>query len=287
VCLLGRGPDEILAEALIPTADPVATLARINSVIDDWTRQSGEPAAIGVASFGPLDLRPDSRTFGYITSGAKRGWRGIDVAGTIARERGLPVAVNTDVNAAVLAESRWGPARGLSDLAYVTVGTGVGVGLLVGGRLAGGCTHPELGHIRIARLAGDTWPGICPYHGDCVEGLASGPAIAARASKLGEAVPEDSPIWEPVAHALAQLAHTLVLATAPRRILLGGGVMEGQHHLFRRIRSFLAKSLNGYLDLDNLTGGLDQYLLPSGLGGRVGPLGSLALAQDAARSALS
>jgi len=281
-CLLGRGPDDILAEAMVPTAAPAATLARISSVLERWRAEHAGIAAIGVASFGPLDLRQASRTFGHITAAAKRGWAGIDVAGVIGTRQGLPLGLNTDVNAALLAEGRWGAGVGFKDLAYVTVGTGVGVGLLVGGRLAVGCSHPELGHIRVPRVTGDTWPGICSYHGDCLEGIASGPAISARAGMPAEALPSDSPIWELVAHALAQLTQTILLSTAPGRILIGGGVAQGRPELLSRVRHLMAASLNGYLDLEDLTGGIHQYVQPPGLGRRAGPLGALALGLDAA-----
>jgi fructokinase len=185
------------------------------------------------------------------------------------------------VNGAALAEGRWGGARGLKDYAYITVGTGVGVGLIVAGHPVFGCNHTELGHIRSARLAGDQWPGICQFHGDCIEGLASGPAIGARAGMPASRIPTDSPIWVPVAHALAQLLHTMLLATAPRRILMGGGVIESRPELIPQVRALFASSVNGYLDLQDLTGDIDEYVVPPGLGSQAGPLGSLALAADA------
>src|SRR5882757_3274407 len=222
VCIIGTGPDDVRDQVTIPTAERNSTLERINSVLDGWRTAHGPIEAMGLASFGPLDLRPQSRTFGHITSTVKPGWEGTDVIGRLGGHRGIPVTINTDVNGAALAEGRWGAARGLKDYAYITVGTGVGVGLIVGGSPVFGCNHTELGHIRIVRLPGDRWPGICRFHGDCVEGLASGPAIAARAGIPGDQIPSASPIWEPVAHTLAQLLNTLLLATAPRRILIGG-----------------------------------------------------------------
>jgi fructokinase len=237
--------------------------------------------ALGLASFGPLDLRPGSRTYGHVTSNVKPGWGGTDILGQIGTHRGVPVGFNTDVNGAAVAEGRWGAARGLDNFAYITVGPGVGVGLVVCGRPVFGCNHTELGHIRIARRSGDDWPGACAFHGDCVEGLASGPAIAARAGMPGDLVPADSPVWQTVAHALAQLLQSLLLSTAPRRILIGGGVIERRPALLVSIRRLFIESLNGYLDLEEVTGGLDRYLVPPGLGPLAGPLGSLALAADA------
>jgi fructokinase len=281
VCIIGSGPDDVRDQITIPTAERNSTLERINAVLDGWRAAHGPIEALGLASFGPLDLRPQSRTFGHITSTVKPGWEGTDVIGRLGGHRGIPVAINTDVNGAALAEGRWGAAQGLKDFAYITVGTGVGVGLIVDGRPVFGCNHTELGHIRIARLAADTWPGICQFHGDCVEGLASGPAIGARAGLPGSRVPADSPVWEPVTHALGQLLHTILLATAPKRILMGGGVVERRPELLAQVRAQFVRSLNGYLDLEDLTGGVDRYVVPPGLGALAGPLGSLALAADA------
>jgi fructokinase len=281
VCIIGSGPEDVRDHVSIPTGERDSTLARINSVLDGWQATHGPIQALGLASFGPLELRPDSRRFGHITSTVKPGWEGTDVIGRLGTHRGIPIKINTDVNGAALAEGRWGAARGLDDFAYITVGTGIGVGLIVNGRPVFGCNHTELGHIRLARLAGDTWPGICQFHGDCIEGLASGPAIGARAGMPGSQVPADSPVWGPVTHALGQLLNTLFLTSAPKRILMGGGVVERRPELLAQIRERLVASLNGYLDLEDLTGGVDRYVLPPGLGALAGPLGSLALAADA------
>jgi fructokinase len=281
VCILGTGPNDIREQVSVRTAERDATIAQINAVLDGWCNIHGPAAAIGLASFGPLDLRSGSRTFGHITSTIKPGWEGTDVIGRIAAHRNVPVRINTDVNGAAIAEGRWGAARGFDDFAYITVGTGVGVGLIVGGRTVFGCNHSELGHIRIARMAEDSWPGVCQFHGDCVEGLASGPAIAARAGMSAGEIAPDNPIWEPVAHALSQLLHAMLLATAPCRILIGGGVMEHRPHLLERVRHHFVASLNGYLNLDELTGAVERYVIPPGLGTLAGPLGSLALAADA------
>lgn len=281
VCIIGTGPEDVRDKVSIPTAERDSTLARINSVLDGWQATHGPIEALGLASFGPLDLRRDSHRFGHITSTVKPGWEGTDVIGRLGTHRGIPVNINTDVNGAALAEGRWGAARGLDDYAYITVGTGIGVGLIVAGRPVFGCNHTELGHIRIARLPADNWPGICQFHGDCVEGLASGPAIGARAGVPGSQVAADSPVWAPVTHALAQLLHTILLATAPKRILMGGGVIEQRPQLLAQVRAQFVKSLNGYLDLEDLTGGVDRYVVPPGLGALAGPLGSLALAADA------
>jgi len=282
VCIIGSGPGDIRDQVSVPTGERDSTLARINSILDGWRDTHGPFVGLGLASFGPLDLRRESKTFGYITSTVKSGWEGTDLLGRLGSHRNIPLAINTDVNGAALAEGRWGAARGLDDFAYITVGTGIGVGLIVAGRTVFGCNHTELGHIRIARLPGDTWPGICQFHGDCLEGLASGPAIGARAGLPGTAIRADSPVWEPVTAALGQLLHTILLATAPRRILVGGGVVVSRPELMPRLRAQFVKSLNGYLDLEDLTGGVDRYVVPPGLGALAGPLGALALAADAA-----
>ncbi len=281
VCIIGTGPQDIRAQSTIPTVDCRTTLERINATLDEWQAPHGRFEALGLASFGPLDLRPGSPRFGRITSAVKPGWNGIDVFATVGAQRGIPVAINTDVNGAALAEGLWGAAQNFHDFAYITVGTGIGVGSIVGGNPVFGCNHTELGHIRIPRFPGDTWPGICPFHGDCIEGLASGPAIRARAGMPADQVPPDSPVWEPVIHALAQLVHTMLLTTAPRRILMGGGVIERRPELLARIRESFVRSLNGYLDLQDLTGGIDGYITAPGLGALAGPLGALALARDA------
>jgi fructokinase len=286
VCILGTGPDDIRDQVTVATGEPAATLARINSVLDRWHTSERPIEALGLGSFGPLDLRPQSRRFGHITATAKSGWENTDVIGQLCGHRQLPVRIDTDVNGAAVAEGRWGAARGLDNFAYVTVGTGVGVGLIVGGHPVFGCNHTELGHIRIARLPGDSWPGHCRFHGDCVEGLASGPAIAARAGVPASTLPADSPVWEPVAHALAQLLHTMLLTTAPQRVLVGGGVVEHRPQLLDQLRELLLVSLNGYVNLDDLTGGTRRYISPPGLGSLAGPLGSLALANDAYEAAV-
>jgi fructokinase len=281
ICTLGTGPDDIRAQQAFPTQDPQTTLGAIANLLDQWRGTFGEPASIGVASFGPVDLRQDSPTYGWIGATPKELWQHFDLLGFFRRRFAVPVGLTTDVIGAALAEARWGAARGLTDHAYVTVGTGVGVGLVMGGKPLIGRHHPELGHVRIPRLAGDDWPGNCPFHGDCVEGLASGPAIQARSGRPGPAIPADDPVWDSVAHALAQLAHVLTLSVAPQRILMGGGVMTTRPELFPRIRQRLALSLNGYLGIHEVTDGLETYIGPPGLGDNAGPLGALAVAADA------
>jgi fructokinase len=282
VCLIGTGPDDVRVQISVPTGnDSQVTMSRVEEVLRNGMSLHGPIQALGIASFGPLDLARHSPSYGSITSTVKTGWRNTPVAARLAHTFKVPVGFDTDVNGAALAEGRWGAAKDLADYAYVTVGTGVGVGLVVNRRLAHGIGHPELGHIRIARKAGDDWRGVCTFHGDCVEGLASGAAIAARANLPAHLIPADSLIWEFVADALSQLLHTLVLATAPQRILIGGGVVQARPELLVYMRRHLTLSLNGYLELDELTSDIDRYVVPPGLGALAGPLGALALAADA------
>ncbi|HEV2866135.1 MAG TPA: ROK family protein, partial [Allosphingosinicella sp.] len=227
-----------------------------------------------IASFGPVDLDPASPLWGHITTTPKPGWRQVDVARRLSAPFAVPAAFDTDVNGAALAEMRWGAGAGLADFAYVTVGTGVGVGLVVNGRPTRGFAHGELGHIRIVRLAGDHWPGACPYHGACVEGLAAGGAVAARTGRGADDLGDEDPVWETVAHALAQLGHVLVCAAAPRRIVIGGGVISGRPHLLPRIEAMLRDSLAGYMALPDD----GPYVRAPGLGDLAGPLGPIALA---------
>jgi fructokinase len=288
VCILGTSPENVLARVRVSTVEPQTTLKEIDGIFDQWQLQYGPIGALGLASFGPIDLDPASAQYGYITSTPKVGWRNTDMATRFARRFNVPVAFDTDVNGAALAEGRLGAAKGLDDYAYVTVGTGVGVGVVVRGRPVFGCTHAELGHLRIARAPGDDWPGACVYHGACVEGLASGSAIISRVGSSADSLASDHPVWHFVAEALGQLLHALVLATAPRRIILGGGVMTAQAHLFARIRTALQSSLNGYITLPELNAGIADYVVPAVLGSDAGPVGALMLAEgvsDLPRSA--
>jgi fructokinase len=278
VMILARGPDEVIARETLPTTSPDETLGQIERTLADW-RADHAFAALGIGSFGPLDLDPGSPGYGRITSTPKPNWSGTDVARRLERATGVPTAFDTDVNGAALAEIRWGAGQGLDDFAYITVGTGIGVGLIVNGTPTRGFAHCELGHIRVARLAGDDWPGSCPYHGDCVEGLASGPAVKARlrADAVGT-IPADDPVWDGVAWAIAQLCHAIVCAAAPRAIAIGGGVVEGQPHLLELTHRLLVESLNGYVELP-----AGDYIRAPGLGSDAGPLGAIALAMSARR----
>jgi len=280
ICILGTGPLDIRAQVGLPTRAPQVTLAAIEAVLDGWRAQQWHFSALGLAAFGPLNLRRDSPRFGWMARTVKAGWSDTELFGRMTRRYQVPTGIDTDVNAAARAEGRWGGAQGLADYVYVTVGTGIGAGVVVNGQPVAGANHTELGHIRIVRMPGYHFAGVCPFHGDCLEGLAAGPAIAARSQRdPGTLLPED-PAWEPVTHALAQLCQTLVLTTGPRRIFLGGGVMVGQPQLFAMIRPCLHASLNGYIATDETGAGIDRFIVPSALGLTVGSLGALAVATD-------
>ena len=277
VCTLARGPEDIVEQRRISTTTPDETLGAIEHVLGGWMH-AHRPAALGLASFGPLDLDPASARYGYITATTKPGWRDADVATRLAHRTGLPTGIDTDVAGAALAEHRWGGAIGLSSFVYVTVGTGVGAGIVVGGQPVRGLGHPEAGHMHVARMAGDRWPGACTFHGDCVEGLASGFAIKQRAGRAASQIASDDPVWTTAAHAIAGLCHNLVMTAAPERILIGGGVVTQQPQLLPMIRRMLVESLAGYGDAAGIERQIDRFVVLPSLGDQAGPLGSLALA---------
>ena len=282
IAILARGPDEIEDRVQLPTTRPEETLSALEAVLDRWSGYS----ALGIASFGPVSIDHGSADYGHITSTPKPGWAGQDVGRRLAARAGVPTGFHTDVVGAALAEARWGAARGLSDIAYVTVGTGIGAGLIAGGKPVDGLTASEFGHIRPARVAGDDWIGVCPYHGACVEGLASGPAIKARTGTLGQDLAADDPAWDLVADTLGQLLCTLVLTGVPRRIVMGGGVMVGTDHLFPRVRRAMTRGLAGYVALPEV-GDAETFVVPPALGGNAGPLGAVVLGAQALGQELS
>ncbi len=280
VCLLATGPGDIREEVRIPTTTPAETLAAIDAVLVRWQAQHGF-RAIGVAGFGPLELDPASPLHGTLVNTPKPGWTGANLLAGMT-PFGVPVGLDTDVNGAALAEGRWGGARGLDSYAYVTVGTGIGVGSVIRGQTVRGLGHSEAGHLRIPRMAGRNWPGACRFHGDCVEGLASGPAIQAQAGVRAADLPTTDPVWTEVVHALAALMHNLVLTTAPQRILIGGGVIAGQPFLLPPVRQALVESLNGYGVAPAIAEDIEAFVAAPALGTSAGPLGAVALAQAAA-----
>ncbi|MBW0007216.1 MAG: ROK family protein, partial [Sphingomonas sp.] len=272
IAVLADGSRELLGREVVPTTSSDETLSRVERILTEWKTSHGFDS-LGIASFGPIDLDEASQTYGHLRSTPKPGWSGVDIGPRLERAAGVPTTVDTDVNGAAFAEMRWGSGRGMDDFAYITVGTGVGVGLIANGRPVRGFGHCELGHIRVARLAGDEWPGACPFHEDCVEGLASGTALRARFGDAVESLSSDDPVWDSVAWTLAQLCHTIVLAAASKRIAIGGGVVERQPHLLQRIEAKLIDSLNDYVELPHD----GPYVRAPELGDDAGPLGAIAL----------
>ncbi len=280
VCAVGSGPGDLRAEVRFETTGPQET---INRAIEFFKEQARGTTldAVGIAAFGPLDPDPRSETFGFITSTPKQGWQNTDFAGVVQNALRVPVGFDTDVNGAALGEWRWGAAQGLENFIYLTIGTGIGGGGLINGELMHGLVHPEMGHIRIPHdREADPYAGLCPYHGDCLEGMASGPAIAGRWQEAAENLEPDHPAWQLQAHYLALALMNMTLTLSPQRIVLGGGVMR-QRQLFPLIRKRMLELLNGYVQAPALLDNVDRFIVPPALGDQAGVLGALALAERA------
>jgi fructokinase len=267
-CVVATGPDDVRAETVVPTTTPAETLRRVL----EFLRAHPEPiAALGVACFGPVDLDPRSATFGRITTTPKPGWAGTDVVGAL-RPLALPIAFDTDVNGAALGEHRWGAGRDVDPFVYVTVGTGIGGGVVVNGRPLHGLVHPEMGHVQIPREPGDDFPGVCPYHGACLEGVASGVALERRWGTRADVLPADHEAWRLEARYLALGVCAITAVLSPPRIVLGGGVMRAPG-LLGRVRTAVAAALSDYVRAPEL--------VRPALGERAGVLGAVALAHMA------
>lgn len=275
VCALGRGPDELIDLEQFPTADPEETLERIVG----FFKRHPRPAAVGIGSFGPVDLDPDSSTWGSVTSTPKPQWRDVAVAPVVAERLGVPVALDTDVTAAALGEHRWGAGVGVDSLCYLTVGTGIGAGLISEGHPVHGLVHPEAGHMRLPHdRQEDPFPGSCPWHGDCWEGLASGLAIALRWHADPQTLPDDHAAWPLEASYLAAGILNIVMVASPQRLIAGGGVLERpglRSMVVGRLRELIA----GYLRTPMLDDRVGEYLMAPALGDRAGVLGAIAMAQ--------
>jgi fructokinase len=285
VVAIANDRGDILAHERFPTADPASTLSATQLFLRRQAEALGMPAAVGIASFGPVELDKASARYGFMGRTPKPGWSGTDIAGTLAREFSCPIGFDTDVNAAALAEHRWGAARDVENLVYLTIGTGIGGGVLVRGTPIHGLMHPEIGHIYPRRHPLDLeFAGVCPFHGDCMEGVASGPAILSRTGATLRQLDETHPQWEIEADYLGQLCAQLVATVSPQRIIMGGGVMN-QTHLLPLIRPRLRHWLGGYIHRSEILEDTDRYVVAPALGDRAGVLGALALAMDAAASA--
>ncbi|HUE26343.1 MAG TPA: ROK family protein [Solirubrobacteraceae bacterium] len=281
VCGVGDGGATVLRLETIPTTTPQETIARAA----EFFNRDGILDGIGVGSFGPIDVHRASPTWGQITTTPKPGWAHTNLVASIHAALEIPVAFDTDVNAAALAESRWGAALGLETFSYITVGTGIGGGAIVNGRLLHGLLHPELGHMRVPHdRARDPFDGVCPYHGDCLEGLASGEAIRQRWGRPGEELSGDAAVWALESEYLALGLTNIVCTLSPQRIILGGGVTK-QPVLLPLVRLRLQELLAGYFDAPELSSpeGLGDYVVAPGLGDRAGVLGAIELARLAAQ----
>ncbi len=280
LCLIGTGPDDVRASARIDVGEPGPTLAAAVSFFRTAAADGLAPQAVGIGSFGPVDLAVGSPTWGQITTTPKPGWSGVDVVRPFAAALGVPVGFDTDVNAAALAEGRWGAAVGLTDFVYLTIGTGIGGGAVVGGSVVHGLGHPEMGHVAVPRVAGDDFPGRCPFHGECLEGMASGPAVADRFGRRAETLSgaDRERAVDLVARYLAAGLRSIAYVLAPQRFVLGGGlasmpgVVEATAlHTARELRDYPGVAAHQ----------APGFVVAAGLGGMAGPAGTLILAERA------
>jgi fructokinase len=280
ICLVGNGPDQLVEEKRFPTTTPDETIARVSEFFTPYANR-GELAAIGIASFGPVDLNPISKTYGYITTTPKPSWEQVDLCGRIKQTLNVPVAFDTDVNAAAFGEQYWTPEnKSLDPFLYMTVGTGIGIGVVANGLPLHGLIHPEAGHFAIPHnFQKDPFPGICPYHGDCLEGLAAGPAIEKRWGQRAENLPDKHPAWELEAEYIALALANLIYAYSPMRIVLGGGV-PAHPGLHDAVRRKVKQLINNYIHSPMLLEKINSYIIPPTLGNRSGVLGAIAMAID-------
>lgn len=278
IAVLADG-NHIIETVSCPTVDPARTLAFLNARLLRW-HQAKPLAGLGIASFGPIRLNPADPAFGQMLATPKQGWSGAAIAGPIIHKLPCPWRIDTDVNAAALGEYLWGAGQGCDSLCYITIGTGVGGGLAIGGQCVHGALHPEIGHLRLRRVPGDPFPGSCAFHGDCIEGLISGPALAARFGMPSATIPDDHPGWAHVAADLAELAGTIMLATSPNRILFGGTVSIERPFLLETARRIAVERFGSYLPFLTEQSSEEMIRL-AGLGTQAGPLGSIALAWKA------
>jgi fructokinase len=276
-CAIGTGPDSLRATETIPTTTPEETIRRAVGFFE----REGPVAGVGIGSFGPVDQKVTSPTWGHITTTPKPGWAHTDVGQEVRRRLSVPVAFDTDVNAAALGEHRWGAAQGLDTFCYITIGTGIGGGGMARGKLLHGLVHPEFGHMRIPHdRDADPFPGVCPYHGDCWEGLASGRAIQARWGRPAEELAGREEVWELQAHYLALGLVSVICVLSPERIVIGGGVMS-RLELLPLVHRDVSRLMNGYLETSAVGEAIDRYVTLPALGTRSGVLGAIALAEAA------
>ncbi|MBD8069393.1 ROK family protein [Bacillus sp. PS06] len=269
VCAVGNDDFQIVERVSFPTATPEETLNLVFEFFDRF-----ELKAIGIGSFGPIDVNPTSPTYGSILNTPKLAWVNFDFVGAIKARYGVPVSWTTDVNAAALSEATKGAGAGLKSILYLTVGTGVGGGAIVGGKIIEGFGHPEMGHIKVQIHPEDTFGGGCPYHVNCLEGMAAGPTIEARLQKKGSEIDPDHEVWDYLAYYLAQALHTYTLVLRPERIILGGGVMKGGN-LLSKVKQELVSQIGNYVEIPPI----DEYVTRPDLGDDAGVVGGLILAR--------
>jgi fructokinase len=278
VCGVGNESGEIIERISFPTEQPEKTLAQVIEFFRE--KQVG---AIGIGSFGPINIDRSSPQYGYVTTTPKPGWANYPFLPELKKTLNVPFGWDTDVNAAALGEATWGAAKGLESCLYYTIGTGVGVGVYAEGKLVHGLVHPEGGHVLTRRHPDDTYAGKCPYHGDCLEGMAAGPALEARWKVKGSELSVDHPAWEMEAFYIGQAVASAVLLLSPHKVILGGGVMH-QLQLFPLIREHVRNILKGYVSAAELADQIDSYIVPPGLGDNAGLSGSIALGLRALRN---
>jgi fructokinase len=274
VCAIGDEYGKILEQVSIPTSTPDETMA---SIIDYFSGK--DIAAIGVACFGPIDLNKESETYGYITSTPKTAWKNYNIVGTLKDALKVPVGFDTDVNGSLLGEITYGCAKGLTDAIYLTIGTGIGGGVMTNGKLLHGMLHPELGHIIMAKRADDNGSCVCPFHDSCFEGLAAGPSIEKRWGKKAKDLADDMAVWELEADYIGTALVNFCMTLSPQKIILGGGVMH-QTQLFPLIREVFKKKMAGYISTREMAN-LEEYIVPASLNDDQGIMGAIKLAIDA------
>ncbi|MFV0467257.1 MAG: ROK family protein [Lachnospiraceae bacterium] len=275
VCAIGDGEGTIIDRTSFPTTSPEETFEKVIAYF-----KKRDIVSLGLGSFGPVDLDHRSATYGYITETPKSGWRNFNAVGTLKKEFPIPIGFDTDVNGAILGEVAWGAAQGCENAIYITIGTGVGIGAYINGKLVHGLMHPEAGHILLYKDQKDTFPGICPYHSNCMEGLASGPAIEARWGKKAIELADQEEVWNLEAFYIAQSIVSYILTYSPQKIILWGGVMH-QAQLFALVRDKVVELLNGYVHNDIILKHIDEYIIPPALGEDPGIIGAVELAVEA------
>jgi len=281
-CAFGLNHEAILKQTRIATGDPQESLAEVEAFFDDCIAEFGTMQALGIACFGPVDLSRASKTYGYVIQTPKPHWSFVSVAQRFEEKYGIPVGFDLDVNGSAIGEHRFGAGRSLDSICYVTIGTGIGVGVIAGGKSMNGLLHPEFGHIALHKIKGEP-EGICKTHGNCAAGLASGPAIEQRWNASAETFPQDHPMWQSQAHYVAALCNAITLAYSPQRIILGGGVML-QEHLMPHIHRQFIKQLGDFVPAIERSGGVEQYIVKPALGSLSGIAGAFVIASEVQQS---